>query len=68
MRALLNIMAATSRQSNAGKSGTRQGIITAYDPDNYTVKVLLQPTGEETGWIPSALPGQETAGGLRQGR
>lgn len=56
MRALLNIMAATARQSSAGESGTRQGIITAYDPDSYAVKVQLQPTGEETGWIPLSSP------------
>ncbi|WP_313188891.1 baseplate assembly protein [Pantoea sp.] len=56
MRALLNIMAATARQSSAGESGTRQGIITAYDPDSYAVKVQLQPAGEETGWIPLSSP------------
>jgi len=67
VRALLNIMAATSRQSNAGKSGTRQGIITAYDPDNYTVKVLLQPTCEETGWIPLSTPWAGNGWGLAAG-
>jgi hypothetical protein len=50
VRALLNIMAATARQSEAGESGTREASVTAYDPDNYAVKVQLQPTGEETGW------------------
>ena len=49
-------MAATARQSEAGESGTRQGTVTAYDPDNYAVKVQLQPTGEETGWIPLSSP------------
>lgn len=52
MRALLNAMKAGAMQSGAGNTGTRQGIITAYDPDTYSVKVQLQPTGEETGWIP----------------
>jgi len=50
MKVLLNAMAATARQS--GKNATRQGVITAYDPNCYAVKVQLQPTGEETGWIP----------------
>lgn len=56
MRVLLNAVAATTLQNMAGKNGTRQGIITAYDPDSYAVKVQLQPTGEETGWIPLSTP------------
>ncbi|MFZ4215292.1 phage baseplate assembly protein V [Pantoea endophytica] len=56
MRAFLNAMAATAQQTSAGISGTRQGIITAYDPVTYAVKVQLQPTGEETGWIPLSSP------------
>lgn len=56
MKTLLNIMAATARQSTANKSGSRQGIVTAYDPKSYAVKVQLQPTGEETGWIPLSSP------------
>ncbi len=31
---------------------TQYCTITAYDPDTYTVKVVLQPDGVETGWIP----------------
>ena len=31
---------------------TQYGTITAYDPATYTVKVMLQPDGVETGWIP----------------
>ncbi|MFZ4214899.1 phage baseplate assembly protein V, partial [Pantoea endophytica] len=56
MRALLNVMAASARQATMGEIGTRQGIITAYDPDAYVVKVQLQPSGEETGWIPLSSP------------
>lgn len=54
MRALMNAMAGRAQQANAGFSGTRQGIVTAYDPESYSVKVQLQPTGDETGWIPLA--------------
>lgn len=36
----------------ATQSHPRQGLVTAYDPKTYTVRVKLQPTGEETGWIP----------------
>ncbi|WP_337022558.1 MULTISPECIES: baseplate assembly protein [unclassified Pantoea] len=67
MRALLNIMAATARQSAAGDSGTRQGIVTAYDPDLYAVKIQLQPTGEETGWIPLSSPWVGNAWGMAAG-
>ena len=67
MRALINTMAATARQSLAGKSGTRQGIITAYDPASYAVKVQLQPTGEETGWIPLSTPWAGNGWGLAAG-
>lgn len=56
MRALLNAMAGAAQQTSAGDSGTRQGVITAYDPASYAVKVQLQPTGEETGWIPLGSP------------
>ncbi|WP_336766585.1 phage baseplate assembly protein V [Pantoea dispersa] len=67
MRALLNVMAATARQSTTGKNGGRQGIITAYDPVSYAVKVQLQPTGEETGWIPLSTPWAGNGWGLAAG-
>ena len=67
MRALLNAMAANAQQTGAGDSGTRQGIITAYDPDSYAVKVQLQPTGEETGWIPLSSPWVGNGWGLAAG-
>lgn len=35
---------------------TQYGTITAYNPNDYTVKVLLQPEGVETGWIPLTAP------------
>lgn len=56
MNQLLNIMAMRSAMAQSAFSGTRQGIITAYDPTEYAIKVSLQPTGEETGWIPLASP------------
>jgi phage baseplate assembly protein gpV len=33
---------------------TKYGNITAYNPNNYTVKVMLQPEGIETGFVPLA--------------
>ncbi len=35
---------------------TQYGTITAYNPEDYTVKVLLQPEGVETGWIALTAP------------
>lgn len=35
---------------------TKRGQISAYNPNDYTVKVLLLPTLEETGFIPLAAP------------
>lgn len=35
---------------------TQYGTISAYNPNTYAVKVLLQPEGVETGWIPLAAP------------
>jgi hypothetical protein len=63
----MNAMAAQAQQSGAGQSGTRQGVITAYDPDNYAVKVQLQPTGEETGWIQLSSPWVGDGWGLAAG-
>ena len=52
MNQLNNLIAMRAQQAFAGFSGTRQGVITAYDPKEYAIKASLQPTGEETGWIP----------------
>lgn len=38
----------------AGFSPTKYGKVSAYNPDNYTVKVILQPEGIETGFVPLA--------------
>ena len=40
----------------AATSTTRVATVTSYDPVNYAVKVKLQPTGEETGWLPVGSP------------
>ena len=40
----------------------RHGIITSVDPVNHAVKVMIQPDGIESGWIPD---GVVAAGGLK---
>jgi len=67
MKALMNAMASRAMQTTAGDTGTRQGIITAYDPESHTVKVQIQPTGEETGWIPLQSPWVGNGWGLVAG-
>jgi len=54
VRALLNQMSRQGQQAGAGVALTQQGVVTAYDPATYSVKVQLQPAGNETGWIPLA--------------
>ena len=56
MNHLMNMMAMRSSMAQSAFTGTRQGVITAYDPVEYAIKVTLQPTGEETGWIPLGTP------------
>lgn len=34
----------------------RVGTVSSYDPVNYCVKVLIQPEGAETGWLPVTSP------------
>lgn len=67
MNQLNNLIAMRAQQAFAGFSGTRQGIITAYDPDEYAIKVEIQPTGEETGWIPLETPWAGSGWGFAAG-
>jgi len=34
----------------------RYGVISSFNPQNYTVKVLIQPEGTETGFVPLTAP------------
>jgi phage baseplate assembly protein gpV len=36
----------------AGKHNKRAGLVTSWDPVNHLAKVMFQPEGHETGWIP----------------
>jgi phage baseplate assembly protein V len=56
MKHLMNAMAAQALRAQGGFSGTRQGLITGYDPDTYSIKVTIMPEQMETGWIPLATP------------
>ncbi|WP_145533550.1 baseplate assembly protein [Yersinia alsatica] len=67
MRSLLNSMAGRAQQAGASFTGTREGIITSYDPAEYAIKVVLQPDGAETGWIPLDSPWVGNGWGLAAG-
>lgn len=47
-RMVLQTLAQFSPQS-------RVGTVSSYDPDTHSVKVLLQPEGKESNWIPIAV-------------
>ena len=52
MRQILNVMRAQAGMTGQGKAASRLGLVTAYDPGTYSVKVQFQPDMAETGWIP----------------
>src|SRR6185312_1840970 len=56
MDKLLNIQRREAMRAMSQIAMTRIGIVTSYDPDNYAAKVLLQPEGYETGFLPIATP------------
>lgn len=52
---LLNQIRAHAQMAQGEKTGNRVGLITAYDPNKYAVKVKMWPdTQESLGWIPLA--------------
>lgn len=53
---LSSSMQARSEMAAGNVSKSRSATVTSYDPANYCVKVMLQPDGKETGWIPIGSP------------
>jgi phage baseplate assembly protein V len=52
MGRLQNAMRAQANLANQSRTFSRLGVVSAYDPNTYSVKVMFQPDGNETGWIP----------------
>jgi hypothetical protein len=52
MDGLLNHGRRVADEASRSRAATRHGTITSYDPDNYAIKVTLQPDDVLTGWIP----------------
>lgn len=58
---LRSALGAMAQVAAAGPAAPRIGLVSSYDPQNYAVKVKLQPTPEdgndlETGWLPVWTP------------
>lgn len=52
MDALLNHARRAASEEGAERARTRHGTVDGYDPENHAVRVLLEPEGTLTGWIP----------------
>ena len=56
MQALQNIMRREAARQGSQQAFVRMGTVSAYDPNHYAAKVLIQPEGFETGFLPIATP------------
>lgn len=65
MQAHLNAMRREAATTGQESAGTRLGTISGYDASNYLAKVLLQPDGIETGWLPIAAIGVGNGWGIQ---
>ena len=52
MRDMENAMAVAAQRAADDKQSARHGVVDAYDPNSFSVKVRLQPSNVLTGWIP----------------
>jgi hypothetical protein len=52
MQRLLNALKAQSAALDASAAQPRFGMVTSFDPSTYTARVLLQPEGVLSGWLP----------------
>jgi hypothetical protein len=56
MDGLMNQMRRAAQEAIGTGGATRHGIIDAYDPNAYAVKVTLQPDDTLTDWLPLKSP------------
>ena len=56
MGGMLNAMRLQAHRAMSEQANTRVGLITSYDPSNFSVRVNLQPEGFLTGWLPLCSP------------
>ena len=53
---LTNLMRREAERVISRKAPPQMGIVSSYDPNQYAAKVILQPSGVETGFIPISSP------------
>ena len=56
MKRLLNVMRIQAQMAMSDVTYVKTGMVSGYNPDNFTVKVTLQPEDVETGWLPLLSP------------
>ncbi|MFN3886148.1 MAG: phage baseplate assembly protein V [Aquabacterium sp.] len=54
MNELLHAMRLQAQIAMSGGGASRLATVASFNPDNYTVKVVIQPEGVESGWLPLA--------------
>ena len=64
MKELLNGLRQAAQMTTQGQAQTRLATVTSFDPNTYSAKVLLQPEGQETGWLPVTSPWTGNGWGL----
>lgn len=52
MGRLQNAMRSQANLASQSRTFSRLGVVSAYDPNTYSVKATFQPDGNETGWLP----------------
>lgn len=57
MQRLANAVRMQAQMNSTTVAQTKMGTVSSYNPADYTVKVTLQPDGNETGWLPLAALG-----------
>jgi uncharacterized protein involved in type VI secretion and phage assembly len=67
MHAILNIMRREAERTTSQWARKRIGIVDAYDPSHYAVKVRIQPENTLTGWVPVMSPWVGNGWGLFAG-
>ncbi|ADE12129.1 phage baseplate assembly protein V [Sideroxydans lithotrophicus] len=56
MQPLLNAMRLQAMMESGSKVSMLLAVVSSYDQTNYCAKVMLQPEGYESGWLPVASP------------
>lgn len=52
MQGILNHARRVAEEAMSSRATNRQGTVDGYDPGNYAIRVMLQPDGTLTDWIP----------------